>query len=185
MISVAPTMNLNLLPSEAKFQAAKNKLEKKIKKVMMIMVIVWIVIIAGVYGASFLFNTKLNSEKRLQQKALTDYNALSDTVIVNQSLKYKAKMVGKALLTRFEYGKAFETVNSLFAEGTKLENFKMDPNGSFIVAGTVIGRENLDKLENLVEDINLGKDDRFESVKWSALSVRSGIWKAEMEVLLK
>ena len=185
MMNVATTMNLNLLPSEAKFQATKNKLENKIRKVMMLMVGLWIVVMVGVYGAGFVFNTKLNSEKKSQQKALTDYGTFSDSVIVNQNLKYKAKMVGKALAARFEYGKAFETVNSLFPEGIKLENFEMDPGGFFKVTGTMIGRDNVDKLESLVSDINAGGDSRFESIKLSSLSVRLGVWKVGMEVALK
>lgn len=178
-------MNLNLLPSEAKFQATKNRLEKKVRMAMIVMAVVWIVAMIGVYGTSFVFGARLKVEETKRQKTLNDYGALSDSLIVNQTLKYKAKMVGKTLATRFEYGKAFETVNSLFPEGIKLDNFEMDPGGFFKVTGTTIGRENVDKLERLVETINSGGDARFVSIALTSLSVKSGEWKIGMEVTLK
>lgn len=185
MMVLATTMDLNLLPSEAKFQAAKIRLENKAKLIMAIMLIVWISAILIVFAASFVFSTKLKSEESLKKKALSEYSTLSDSVIVNQGLKYKAKMVGKTLATRFEYGKAFETVNSIFPEGIALENFEMDPGGFFKVSGTTVGRQNVDKLEGFVNAINGGSDSRFVSIRLSSLTVKSGVWRIGMEVTLK
>ena len=182
---MATVMNLNLLPSEAKFQAAKIKLERKTRLAMVVMVVAWITSILAVYGADFFFSTRLNAEEKRLQKAQGEYMSLTDTVMVKQDLKYKAKMVGKTLAARFEYGKAFETINSIFPEGITLDNFDMDPGGYFKVSGSMTGRDNVDKLENLVQTINAGGDSRFVSVKLTNLSVKFGDWKVIMELTLK
>lgn len=178
-------MNLNLLPSEAKFQMTKVRLQKKIRWTMMGLVGLWILSMIIAYGWGFVVESRLKVAESKREKTLADYNSMTDKVMVNQSLKYQAKLVGKALAARFEYGKAFETVNELFPDGIQLNDFEMDPSGFFKVTGSTSGKTNVDKLENLVATVNSGKDDRFKAIRLTSIQLKNGVWKFVMEVDLK
>ncbi|MBP9817959.1 hypothetical protein KBC75_04395 [Candidatus Shapirobacteria bacterium] len=182
---MADKMNLNLLPSQARFQASKVKLKLKARTVMAVLVVVWMVVMVGTYTAELIVNARLKMLTNKKNSAIASVNAMSEQVMVNQNLKYKSKLVGKALSQRFEYGKAFEKVNSLFPEGIKLTSFELESRGNFKVSGTTQGKENVDKLERLITNINEGNDEKFSSIMMNSLAVKGDTWSFDMEARVK
>ena len=95
---------LNLLPSVAKFQAARVNLKKKIALAMMIFLGVWIFLIVGVFVWLGFNGLLLNKAKKQNDFALERYKTLVTNVVLSKKNKYQAKLVGKILKERFEYG---------------------------------------------------------------------------------
>lgn len=179
------TMNLNLLPSQAKFQAARTKVQTISRKAMVVMLTVWILALVVVYGYSLFVNSVLAKEETKLKRVTDDYVALADNIVTSQKLKYKAKLVGGVLDQRFEYGKAFETVTKLFPESIKLDNFELKKQGQFDLFGSTTGGENVKLLENLITSINNQENEHFDRAVLKSISTKSGLWTFSMEVKLR
>lgn len=179
------SMNLNLLPSQARFQAAKIKLEKKVRFVLVIIVSLWIVVVGVVLVLNIISKIRVNVVQAQFDKAKKDYMAMSDSIVNSQRLKYKAKLVGEVLNERFEYGKAFEMVSKLFPEGIIIKDLDLTKKGLFNIKGEMMGKLNVDIIESVVSDISSGKNDKFLSAKILSLSVIDGLWSFEMEVNMR
>jgi hypothetical protein len=129
----ANKMNLNLLPSQAKFQAERMRMEKLAKKILIIVAIVWVVAAVLIFafwgGSGFV----LGKEKDKYKKAVSSYLSLSDEVITSQLIKYRAKVLGKVLSDRFEYSTAFKKVSGLFGDQIKIAGFELRETSMFDV----------------------------------------------------
>jgi hypothetical protein len=139
-----------------------------------------------VFGINFLADNKLKNSQKAYEQAQNFYNSLNDNVVTTQKLKYQAKLVGKVLNDRFEYGAAFKRIGSLF-EGLQVNvlGYKLDKGNTFRLTGTTEANKNMDEVEKKIIEINQGKVDGFESVKLTSLSVTSSLWKFDMEVAIK
>lgn len=178
-------MDLNLLPSGAKFQASKVKLQKRVNKIIIWIVSGWVGVGLIILGLTVAVKWKTATAETQLKKAQSDYSAMSSNIITSQSLKYRAKIVGQVLNSRFEYGKAFEAINSLFPTGVQLTDFKLSDKGGFELSATTDGSGNMDKMETLVDDINNGSNEEFKDAKITALSYSAGTWTLGVEVHLK
>lgn len=178
-------MNLNLLPSKAKFQAAKIQLQSKIRLVMIIITGIWAFTVGGLLVANFVVKTKVSQVKAAGAKIQANYAALQDNIVSSQQFKYKTKMVGEVLLKRFEYGKAFEMVTTMFPGGIVVKSFDLQESGVFEIKGEAQGSENVNQLENIVEKVNSGQSEKFAFAKLKTLGIMSGVWTFTMEVKLK
>lgn len=179
------TMNLNLLPSRAKFQVAKIKLKHKVLMAMVGVAVVWTIITTIVLGLNLYTKIMVNNVSDRYNKVLGNYKSMADDIVVNQSLKYNAKMVGGVLHDRFEYGKSFELIQNLFPEGIVLKDYNLKSNGAFAISGTTQTKENIDLLENRIIEINGGSSDRLLSANLKSLALRGTDWSFTMEVTLK
>lgn len=178
-------MDLNLLPSEAKFQAAKIKLKKKINTFMWLFSGFWLVLIMIIFIIWFWGKTSLNSNEKTYQKTLKNYQSMVGNVVISQQIKFQAKLVGKLLGDRFEYGSAVKKVMQLFSTDVIINDFEIQEGRRFTIKGTVLG-ENLDEVENKSDDINNGKVENFSSARVTSLVIYpDGSCKFEMEVGLK
>jgi hypothetical protein len=110
---------------------------------------------------------------------------MSDNIVTSQKLKYLAKVVGGVLHDRFEYGKAFETVQSLFPDGITIKNYNLREDGTFSLDGTTSTNDNVDLLEKTVVDINSGTNDRLLFAKLTSLALKDSNWNFNLEVTLK
>ena len=180
------TMDLNLLPSQAKFQAARMKIKAKINKVMVGVLGVWVLGLVVVFSLWFLTKMTLATDEKKYKKAAVDFQGVSDTVLNSEQLKYRAKLVGEILNKRFEYGKAFQTVKTLFPAGISLEDYKLKSQKVFSVSGVIADWRGVDQLEKTMRDVNSGLSESFLSTKLNSLSydVVKG-WDFDMEVELK
>ena len=178
-------LNLNLLPSQAKFQAAKIKLTKQVRLVMIGIASAWVVAVLVVFSLNLIVNLQLDRQNKSFKSASDAYVALKDNIIISQRLKYKAKLVGGVLSSRFEYGKAFEIIKGLFPEGITMTNFELKDRGGFAITAKTFGHDNINKVEQMMADINSGKNQNFSSARLTLLNYSQDNWNFMMEVALK
>lgn len=177
-------IKLNLMPSMAKFQAEKIRFSKKVKSISMFVLLVWAVsltIIMVIYWLSRLNLSKLNDKYKTLE---SDYKNMSENIIINQQLRYKAKLVSQILSSRFEYGATFSKMDSLFGEEVMIESMELVDNEKFTVSARVIGDDMMDMVEERVADINDGLVKEFVSAKLESVSVAGQEWSFGLEVTL-
>jgi hypothetical protein len=178
-------MDLNLLPSEAKFQAAKIKLKKRINTFMWLFSGFWLILVMVIFIVWFWRKANLNSNEKTYQKTLKNYQSMVGNVVISQQIKFQAKLVGKLLSDRFEYGSAVKKVMQLFSTDVTINDFEIQEGRRFTIKGTVLG-ENLDEVEKKSGEINGGKVENFSSARVTSLVISpDGICKFSMEVGLK
>jgi len=178
-------MNLNLIPSKAKFQADRIKIQKQVRLVITVVLAIWAASATILFSLTGVMKVRLNSASANQKKVQQNYSSLQDNIVTSQKLKYKAKMVGGALNNRFEYGTSFETINNLFPPTINLKNYDLHDGGIFQVKGITSEKANIDLLESTVDTINRGDNDKLKSARLTALTLKGGVWDFTMEVVLK
>lgn len=184
-MKMGDSSNLNLLPSQAKFQAAKMKLEKTIHYYMSLIGILWITVIVVITVLFFGSNYILNIQIKKYNQALNGLQSLSSDIVVGQLLKYRAKVLGEVLKNRFEYSTAFEKINSLFGENVSVANFQLEDNNNFLITVKTAEKENVNHVEEVVENINLGKVDGVSKATIKEAVLLDSLWSIRMEVVLK
>lgn len=180
------TMSLNLLPSSAKFQATKIRLQKKIRIIIVWLLIGWMLTTTIFFVVGWLLGLKLDSVNAKNKSVTSSYTALSDSIILTQDMKHKAKMVAGVLDKRFEYGQSFKLINMLFDSGISLDKYELGDNGVCKVEGSMLTREGVDRLEEIIDEINLGERVGLSQAKLVGLSADKNLgWKFVMEVNLR
>ncbi len=174
-------MELNLLPSRARFQQKKIKLRKKIALFMTGMVSVLAVMLATVGFFWILSSLKLKTEERRYNTVLKDYESLVQGVATSQDLKYKAKILGRVLSERFEYGNFIKRIDSFLINNVTIEDYKLVGLEKIRINGLATG-ENIEEVEKKVDQINRGEVEGFASAKLVSLLVNKGVWKFSLEV---
>lgn len=178
-------MNLNLLPSQAKFQAARINLKLKIRTFLIGFSVVWFVLIMVVLGMWIVVNSRITSSAKKYAEAAKQYDSLSNDVTLSQRLKYQAKLVGRILTDRFEYSVPLQNVNNLFSNKINVEESNIRDQNSFVLKGVFVGNKNMGEIEKKIQDINSGLVEGFTGAKMTALSTNGGLWKFELEVMTK
>ena len=105
--------DLNLLPSEAKFQAERMRLKAIINNFLWIFGGVWLLLVVIVFAIGLVLQLNLNRLTNNYKKGLTQYETLIGSMAINQKVKYQAKVVAKVLADRFKYGESMEMVRNL------------------------------------------------------------------------
>jgi hypothetical protein len=174
---------LNLLPSMAKFQAARINLRKKIMLFMGIFLGAWIFFVVIVFGWLGVNNVLLNKAKRENTLTLDQYKSLVSNVVLSKKNKYQAKIVGKVLSERFEYGASIEKITNIFPDNSVIiEDFKIKNKKQFVLNGKIDNGVNMIKVEEKIKDINLGYEVDFKSAKLNNISIKDNYWNFEMEI---
>ena len=173
---------LNLLPSVAKFQAAKIKLKKKISLFVGIFLGCWILFIIVVFVWLGVNNLLLERAKKENTIALKQYKTLVSSVVLSKKNKYQAKLVGKVLSERFEYGASINKITKIFSESIVLDNFEIKNKKQFILKCFLSEGSNMLEVEEKIRDINLGLYIDFKSAKLNSVKVDRDGWNFEMEV---
>ena len=180
------TSNLNLLPSQAKFQAARMKLQSTLRHYMSIVIIFWV---AGVLLVTVLYfgsDFVLKFQNKKYDQAMASFKGLSQEIVINQLLKYRTKVVGQVLKDRFEYALAFERINSVFANKARVSKFELSENRDFIVEVSALDKEGVNYIEDRAVEANEGKIEGIKSIKITGASYRiDNAWTIAMEVVLK
>ncbi len=181
------SLNLNLLPNQAKFQAAKLKLQARLKGYMKLMLTWWIVAIVLVAVAYFGSDFVLGVENKKLEKSVEAYKSMSEEVILGQVLKYRAKVLGEVLKNRFEYSAAIEKVSSLFQGEATVANFELKEKNMFGVIVEANSRAAEELVESKVAEINKGGVEGVESAVISSAEFNrtDGVWLIKMEVKIK
>ncbi|MDD4135908.1 MAG: hypothetical protein PHN66_02460 [Candidatus Shapirobacteria bacterium] len=173
---------LNLLPSVAKFQAAKIRLKKRINLGMGVFFGCWVLLVIIVLGWLWFNNFLLKKAEGKNTTALNNYKSLATNVVLSKKNKYQAKLVGQVLKERFEYGSSIEKVMNLFSEKITLENFEIDSKKHFLLKGSTTNGININEVEDKIRDINLGLYPDFGLAKLNSVIINFDRWTFEMEV---
>lgn len=177
--------DLNLLPSQAKFQAEKIHLKMVINNFLWIFGGVWLLLVLAVFLFDFILNLNLKKLNSEYQTVSAQYQSLSENMLLNQKIKYQAKIVAKVLSNRFEYGKSMKLVSGLFSDNVELDNVDIAGSKKFNLSGTVVSGEYMDEVEDMVDQINSGFVDGFKSAEIKGVSVSAVKgWQFSMEVEL-
>jgi len=89
------SLDLNLLPSQAKFQAKKIRLQKKINTFVWIFGGVWLGVVVVILVIWLVLKMGLESDKKKYGLVLNQYKLLADNAVVSERLKYRAKLVSQ------------------------------------------------------------------------------------------
>lgn len=178
-------MNLNLLPSQAKFQAARIKLKAKIRTFLIVISGLWFALILVVGGMWIVSNIRANASVKKYNETVKQYVSLSNNIILSERLKYQAKLVGKILDDRFIYSISLRNVSKLFSDKITVEEFDIKEQNSFVLSGYFSGNKYMDEIENKIQDVNSGLVEGFTSAEVTSLITSAGLWKFEMEVTTK
>lgn len=175
---------LNLLPSVAKFQAAKIKLKKRINLAMSVFLGFWVLSAVIIFGMLWFNNYSLKKAESQNEVALNKYKSLVTSVVLSKKNKYQAKLVGQILNERFEYGSLIQKINSLFSENISIEDFNIKEKKSFVLKGDINNGANISEVEKKIKDINLGYYTDFKSAKLNSIEISGNVWTFELEVEL-
>lgn len=176
---------LNLLPSVAKFQAARINLKKKIGKVMAIFLAVWVLSIITIFTLWGIKGLLLKTAKKNNVFVLDKYKSLVTNVVLSKKNKYQAKLVSTVLSQRFEYGESIKKITTIFSENINLENFEIKNKKQFVLKYSVANGIDVKEVEEKIRDINDGFLPDFKSAKLNSIGVKDNVWSLEMEVELK
>jgi len=178
-------MDLNLLPSIAKFQAKRIGLKITINKIMMIMAGLWLAVVAVIFGWWLITNLEMKKQTEKAGVIKQELTNMAQEIVINQDLKSKAKLVGEVLAARFEYGEAFRAIENLFPEGISMDNFELVNKKSIDVEGSITQNKMVDVLEEMVEEINKGENKDFSKMSLETINYNLGVWKFKVKVDLK
>lgn len=187
MSETGNSLNLNLLPSQAKFQADKLELQKKIKRYMLWAGIAWVAVILISLGINLVSNMVLAVENKNYQKSLNNLKSMNEEVTLSQLVKYRIKTLGEVLGDRFEYSTAFDRVSRLFSPQTQISGMKLNQDRSFRLKLTTDKKEGLDYIETQIQKVAKGEIEGISEVKvkTSDFDREVNMWTVEVEVRLK
>jgi hypothetical protein len=117
--------DLNLLPSQAKFQAERMHLKKVINQSMWTMGGIWLIIVIIVFGLNLYRQLNVNQLNKKLQRSANQYKTLSQDILINQQIKQQVKVVAMALQERFEYGSSLESIRNFFSDKITIDGFDL------------------------------------------------------------
>jgi hypothetical protein len=178
--------DLNLLPSQAKFQAERMRLKGIINNFLWIFGGIWVLLVVVIILLNIILTLTLKKFNKDYEKVSNQYKELAENMALNQKIKYQAKVVGKVLSDRFEYGKSMKLVKELFSEKIKIDNLEINEFKKFEVNGSIPNGEDLKEVEKEIDYINNGLIEGIASAEIRDVSVDAVKgWKFVLEVKLK
>ncbi|KKR68062.1 MAG: hypothetical protein UU09_C0016G0013 [Microgenomates group bacterium GW2011_GWA2_40_6] len=179
-------IDLNLMPSQAKFQAARMKMKELSRKVITIMAVGWLLAVLLMLIVWFSVKWWLTVEKNKYQKEINAFSSMSDSVVTSQVIKYRAKLLGKILVDRFEYYEAFSKIGKLFPEEVTVKDISLKDESIFRLSLLVSRGQLLDQVEKRIEEINKGEVPGIRQIKILGVSyIRAdSAWTVGLEVKL-
>lgn len=185
-MKVGNSLNINLLPSQAKFQADKIQLKKTIRHYEMMALGGWLVLLLGAFGLYFGSGFILSQSQKKYQQAVNIFQSDTEGIVLNQMLKYRAKALGQVLKDRFEYAASFEKAASIFSEKAKVSEFELnDKDKIFKMTVIATDKEGVDYIEDRVGEVNEGKVNGVKKITITGANYQvGGEWSVEMEVMI-
>lgn len=178
-------MSVNLIPSEAKFQVVRIKFGKRMVRMSQVLVAVWLSLVVVIFGIWIVLRQLYQVEKNKLGVAEKAYEQLSSKLITNQKLRYKIKLVSQIIGGRFEYAKAFRTVNDYLPPEANVTKLELKKDGKFAVDLELRGAKAMEEMEAKIKSTNSGAIEAIESVVLNSIAVSNGTWKLGLEVGIK
>lgn len=177
--------DLNLLPSEAKFQAERMRLKKMVNNIIWGMGGVWLIAVIAVLGLNLFGQLSLNQLNKKYQKSADQYKSLTQDILLTQQVKQQAKVVAAVLQKRFEYGSSMEKIKNLFSDRVIVDGFNLTESKTYKIEVSVPEPMDFDEVETRIDDINQGAVNGFKSASLESLKLDKATgWTFKMEVVL-
>jgi len=177
--------DLNLLPSEAKFQAERMHLKKLINNFLWVLGGFWLVVVIILLGLNLLGQLNLNQLQKKYKKSVDQYKSLVGDVIISQKVKNQAKIVATVLKSRFEYGNSMDKIKNIFSEKVMIDSFDLEEIKVYKIEASVPEKKDFEEVEIKIDDINQGRVEGFKSAKLVDLVLdKIKGWNFVMEVVL-
>jgi hypothetical protein len=176
---------INLLPSQAKFRALRSVIQKKINLFMGLFGSVVIVASLVVIGFLFFSHQSLVKANNQYEALNMELRTMSDVFATSWGVKYRAKIVGKLLDDRFEYGNSIERVNNLFSKDISVSSMEIIAMNDFLINAESASDEGMMEIENMIELVKKEEIDGLENLNLLSLSKVGSNWKFKLEVQLK
>lgn len=180
-------MSLNLLPSQAKFQVERMQAIALSRKILTIYLVAWVIITAIIFASEQGVIWWLKQENNKYQAIVADFLQSSSEIVTSQTIKFRAKLLGKVLADRFEYSDAFNIVGSIFDSNLVVKNFELKERTYFAMTIVASDAAAMKSLESKVDEINSGVDPKIKKIVLQSASYSkiSREWLVSMEVYLK
>lgn len=179
------SLNLNLLPSQAKFQAQKIRWLKMSKGYVVIFVSLWLVVVVGVYGLNWVVGRMVKTETGQVEALELEVKVLSQRALTEWQLKNMAGMVARVINSRFEYGQTFERVSNFISNSLGSGEMELREGKLFSINGKGVDSRVIDELEKKVIEINQGRVEGFSRATLTSLKLTNGEWSYSLELSLK
>ena len=99
-MKLGSSANLNLLPSQAKFQADRMKLQKKLRQYILVAVVVWVSLGVLTLALNVAFNLRLRYEEKKYNQTVAALKSMDQEIALSQLIKYRIKVLGEVLKER-------------------------------------------------------------------------------------
>ncbi len=176
---------LNLLPNVAKFQASKMKMKSLVNKVSIYIGVAWVVILLVVFGFWAIEQNRINVEQRRFDRAKEEFESLKEEIVLTQQLKFRAKLVGEILDSRFEYHQVFKIIQSMFSEKVAIEKTQIEDGNFISVSGSTEGLNSFDEVQKKIDMINNKEVAGLAAARLKDLTLADNSWRFSMEVDLE
>ena len=170
------SLNLNLLPSQAKFQAERTRIVTLVKKIVGGIAGIWVLGLVIVLGWWWYQNSETTKAELKYSQVSAGFKPELAKIAKGQELRSRLQFVKGVLATRFEYGSAFKKMSELFGPEVEVDNFKLAEKGQFIVNAKAANTKVMNIVENRVLEINSGKSPTFASMKLTGVTWEKGVW---------
>lgn len=180
-------MSLNLLPSQAKFQATKIRAIMQGRKVIKIFLSLWIIValmVFTIYWGERWWSDRLSKKYDV---VVSDYLNSSFEIVTNQTIKFRTKLLSKVLADRFEYSNAFGIVGNIFDPVIKIQDFALKEKKYIEMTVVASDNESMKLIESRIGEINLGNEPSISKivVKDISYTIKTTDWLVSMEVYIK
>lgn len=176
---------INLLPNAAKFKAYKQLLRNLNQKILVAEVAGGLALVGLLLVVNIIFGVLTKRAEGEVARWKREFNNLSLGAEASQKIKYQAKIVGKVMDQRFEYGQAFVAIGKLFPPEVILEKSDFRSEKSFNVIGVTSDDAAVGVIEQIIADINSGRNDFFSKMELKKMNWSSSGWRFEAVVDLK
>lgn len=164
-------IDVNLLPTAARFQLSRLNAAKKFRKAAYLSVIVWIILMLVVLLLKVILakqTAKITLEKTRAEQLL---KSLSPQTDLQQALRWRLKLVGEVLASRPKTGEKISALVAAFPEGSVIKTLRVKEDKTEI-SGFLPGLIGLSEFERRISLlINEGK---YSSIKIKSLAKKEG-----------
>ncbi|MFH1561693.1 MAG: hypothetical protein ABID04_03930 [Patescibacteria group bacterium] len=171
--------NINLVPTESRFQLAKLRFNQAVKRLTILSIVVCLVVF-GLLGSVHLgVNYRLNSLNKEKQRLDREVKALSPQMDLQQTLRWRLKLVAQVLVDRVSFAQSLDNLKLILPIETEVKRMKLAP-GGIEFSGIVPDLASLEELEN-----KINQDSFYSAIELKSLGRETNGWGFSLKLSFK
>lgn len=172
-------VNVNLLPTENRFQLSQLRLARQFKVISFFVVGIWLVTVAVVFGLKTVSSMKLKALATEGKEIKSSLDHFSPEIELQQKLRFYLKLVVETLKSRPSFAKKLERVMSIFPEDVIIESINFS--GSEIeIRGMLSSLGGVAIFEDKVAEIK--KENIYQTIDLEGTTFSQGVWKFSLKL---